>query len=191
VPLDPSPFDPSIWHPIHLVALVAVGAAGWGVGFVGSRGSARAARLRELEQELEEARRELASYRERVAGHFTETSKHLRDLALQYRTVYEHLADGARTLCPEAAVPIEAGLPGSLLAEPSASEDESRLTPPETADGSPESAAASEDDRREPLASPADADPSGAAAADSADLVGAQPEPEPDGSLQEIPNRKP
>ena len=122
-------FDPSSWQPFHLVALALAAFAGWAVGFTAARRSVRAARLRELEQELEDARRELANYREQVAGHFTETSKHLRDLALQYRTVYEHLADGARTLCPEAAVPIEAGLPGALLAETSAP-DSSDPEPP-------------------------------------------------------------
>src|SRR5690606_28886567 len=30
-------------------------------------------------------------------------SRLLRDLTLQYRNVYEHLAEGARTLCPEGA----------------------------------------------------------------------------------------
>src|SRR5690606_39350720 len=49
-------------------------------------------------------------YRQDVSEHFAQTSKLLRDLTLQYRNVYEHLAEGARTLCPEAGTL----LPGSL-----------------------------------------------------------------------------
>lgn len=177
LPVDPSPFDPSIWQPIHWAAIALAGAAGWGLGFVGTRRSARAARLRELEQELEEARRELASYRERVAGHFTETSKHLRDLALQYRTVYEHLADGARTLCPDAAVPIEAGLPSSLLSEGSASAAEP---------GS--SAAPAPEDFAEPAATPPDPDPLQGMESPAAASAGDDEWPEADRATAPLPD---
>ncbi len=122
------PFDPSAWQLTHYLVVAAAVLLGWALGFGLARRSSQAARVRELERQLEEARDELAGYRDQVAGHFTETSKHLRDLALQYRTVYEHLAEGARTLCPEAAVPIEAGLPSSLLAETAVSNpDEERI----------------------------------------------------------------
>ena len=109
--LDPSSWPPLVW----LVAAVAL-LAGYGLGIAFSRRGRGTARIRELERQLDDTRDQFDAYREQVSGHFTDTSKHLRDLALQYRTVYEHLAEGARTLCPDSAVPIEArGLAKELL----------------------------------------------------------------------------
>jgi uncharacterized membrane-anchored protein YhcB (DUF1043 family) len=89
-----------------------------------------AARARQLEEELRSAEAENNRYRAQVSEHFGETSRRLRDLTLQYKSVYEHLADGARALCPEGAVEIapslaEAALPATAgVAE---QEDEAQL----------------------------------------------------------------
>ena len=96
-----------------------------------SRGDAN--RVLELEEKLRLAESDHATYRSQVSGHFVETSRRLHDLTLQYKSVYEHLADGARTLCPEGAVAIapslaEAALPETVGASPAAPErDDSQL----------------------------------------------------------------
>jgi hypothetical protein len=74
-----------------------------------------AARARELEEQLRSSEAEQTRYRGQVSEHFTETSRRLRDLTLQYKSVYEHLADGARTLCPEGAIEIAASLAEAAL----------------------------------------------------------------------------
>jgi uncharacterized protein len=112
----------------QLLWVAAVGGLGLGLllGYVLSRSGARreAAKLRELEEQLGRAEAEHAQYQAQVSQHFVETSRRLHDLTLQYKSVYEHLADGARRLCPDGAVAIapslaEAALPeeaGGLLA---------------------------------------------------------------------------
>jgi len=76
-----------------------------------------AARARQLEEELRSAEAEHGRYRAQVSEHFGETSRRLRDLTLQYKSVYEHLADGARALCPEGAVEIAPSLAEAALPE--------------------------------------------------------------------------
>jgi hypothetical protein len=90
----------AIWLLAGIAALAAF-AIGMAVGRSASRRTA--ARARELEARLTSAEDEMARYRSQVSEHFSETSTLLRDLTLQYRNVYEHLAEGARTLCPEGA----------------------------------------------------------------------------------------
>ena len=89
------------------------------------------ARARQLEEELRAAEAEHSRYRAQVSEHFSETSRRLRDLTLQYKSVYEHLADGARSLCPEGAVEIapshaEAALPAAAGAD-AAPDDDTQL----------------------------------------------------------------
>jgi uncharacterized membrane-anchored protein YhcB (DUF1043 family) len=92
-----------------LVAGIILGA------LLGRSGSRRdAARARQLEEELRSAEAEHSRYRAQVSEHFGETSRRLRDLTLQYKSVYEHLADGARALCPEGAVEIAPSLAEAL-----------------------------------------------------------------------------
>jgi uncharacterized membrane-anchored protein YhcB (DUF1043 family) len=119
-------------------------AAGFAVAvaafFVGRVTSAGAKRRRELEEQLANAHDELAglaaelensvdqlrtareeheTYRLSVVDHFSGTSDLLRDLTVQYRSVYEHLTKGASTLCPEGFVGLTEGLPAPQIAEPS------------------------------------------------------------------------
>ena len=110
----------------QLLWVAAAGGLGVGllVGYLLARSGARreAARVRDLEEQIGRAEAEHAQYKASVSQHFVETSRRLRDLTLQYKSVYEHLADGARRLCPdgavaiapslaEAALPAEAGTP--------------------------------------------------------------------------------
>jgi uncharacterized protein len=115
-----------------VVALIAFPLLALGVGvLLGRRSSDAAERARTLEAELDAersaleralgekrgveeelvaARAEAAGYRERVVQHFYGTSEQLRALTLRYRELFEHLADGARELCPEASNALQAGL---------------------------------------------------------------------------------
>jgi uncharacterized membrane-anchored protein YhcB (DUF1043 family) len=109
--------SPSAWSslfsdPIALAiaALVLVGTFWIGLALGRSRSRDAVERAREAEDRLQLAEDEMNRYRHEVSEHFGQTSQLLRDLTLQYRNVYEHLAEGARTLCPEAGVL----LPGSL-----------------------------------------------------------------------------
>lgn len=115
---------------IAAAALLAVFLIGLVVGRASSRRTAE--RARDLEDRLQLAEEEMNQYRAQVSDHFSDTSKLLRDLTLQYRSVYEHLAEGARTLCPEAG----RLLPNSFAeaALPAAS-DESTLRAADVADG--------------------------------------------------------
>lgn len=87
------------------------------VGVLLARAGSRreATRARELEEQLRTSEAEHARYRGQVSEHFGETSRRLRDLTLQYKSVYEHLADGARTLCPEGAIEIAPSLAEAAL----------------------------------------------------------------------------
>ena len=80
-----------------------------------ARAEAEAERLR---NELDTARAEHDDYRLSVVDHFSGTSDLLRDLTVQYRSVYEHLTKGASTLCPEGFVGLTEGLPVPQLADP-------------------------------------------------------------------------
>jgi hypothetical protein len=140
VPIDPS-----------LVAIVAFALVGLGVGvLLGRRSSEGAGRARALETELSversararaleekraaedalaSARAQAEEYRGRVVEHFYGTSEQLRALTLQYRAVYDHLAEGAQDLCPETFQALRAGLEAPLL-EASAPGDASRPLDP-------------------------------------------------------------
>jgi uncharacterized membrane-anchored protein YhcB (DUF1043 family) len=67
------------------------------------------------QDELKRRRQEAEAYRGQVSEHFGDTSRLLRELTLQYRAVYEHLAEGARDLCAEGSIPLDVGLPESPL----------------------------------------------------------------------------
>ncbi|MCS6927540.1 MAG: DUF1043 family protein [Candidatus Binatia bacterium] len=56
-------------------------------------------RVHALEAQLRQQQQELEKYREQVARHFMQTADLLHTLTANYRAVYEHLADGAQTLC--------------------------------------------------------------------------------------------
>lgn len=73
-----------------------------------------AAEAQAVRDELKRSCQEGEAYRQQVSEHFGDTSRLLRDLTLQYRSVYEHLSEGARALCAEGSLTLE-GLPESPL----------------------------------------------------------------------------
>lgn len=98
-----------------VVGVLLVG-GGFLIGLALGRASNKAERrIRELETDLEAARADHDRYRGDVSAHFGRTSELFRDMTLQYRAVYEHLADGARTLCPDKTDVLPAGGPEALL----------------------------------------------------------------------------
>jgi len=104
-----------------------------------------AAEVEDLVEQLGKARDEHEAYRLNVVDHFSGTSDLLRDLTVQYRSVYEHLTKSASMLCPEGFVGLTEGLPVPEISE--------RLTQPGSMEeaGSFESAeadAASDDSAR-------------------------------------------
>jgi len=68
------------------------------------------ASLDAAKDEIKRTREQLDGYRGEVVEHFTGTSQLLRDLTHQYREVYDHLATGASSLCPEGSVDFLEGL---------------------------------------------------------------------------------
>ncbi len=76
------------------------------------------AEAQDLLEQLRMAREEHEAYRLNVVDHFSGTSDLLRDLTVQYRSVYEHLTRGASTLCPEGFVGLTEGLPVPEIADP-------------------------------------------------------------------------
>jgi uncharacterized membrane-anchored protein YhcB (DUF1043 family) len=75
--------------------------------------------LRESREEIERTQEELEGYRRKVADHFAGTSERLRELTLQYRAIYNHLAEGAGELCPDSFEQLEGGLGLDALPEES------------------------------------------------------------------------
>jgi uncharacterized membrane-anchored protein YhcB (DUF1043 family) len=135
------------WAPAAALLL-----AGLAVGFAVGRGRSAAARRRQRElaahieavqkqhelslAELQAAKdviqrreKEHDAYRERVAQHFAGAGERMRDLALQYRSVYEHLAAGASGLCPEGLVGLEGGL--DLLGARASAAARGEMPPPQ------------------------------------------------------------
>jgi uncharacterized membrane-anchored protein YhcB (DUF1043 family) len=109
--LEPLLQSPLVWG-IAAGALVVGVLLGRALAGRGARREAE--RARALEEQLQRAEAEQTRYRAQVSDHFVETSRRLRDLTVQYKAVYEHLADGARTLCPEGVVAIAPSLAEAL-----------------------------------------------------------------------------
>lgn len=71
-----------------------------------------------LRGKLSSIEEEYDQYRLNVVDHFSGTSDLLRDLTVQYQSVYQHLTKGAATLCPEGFVGLTEGLAKPQLASP-------------------------------------------------------------------------
>ncbi|MDR0780924.1 MAG: YhcB family protein [Pseudomonadales bacterium] len=59
------------------------------------------ARIRELEQQLQQITEEHQNYKSSVNTHFGTTARLFSQLTGTYREVYQHLAEGACQLCPD------------------------------------------------------------------------------------------
>jgi uncharacterized membrane-anchored protein YhcB (DUF1043 family) len=59
------------------------------------------AKVKQLETRLQELGEEHENYKSSVHSHFNNTARLLNDMTESYRNVYQHMATGARTLCPD------------------------------------------------------------------------------------------
>lgn len=73
-----------------LIILVVGGAIGYYLGRL--QQSAKSARLEEVESEFD-------TYRKDVTEHFSKTAEQFQAIGLQYRELYNHLAEGSAALC--------------------------------------------------------------------------------------------
>ncbi len=56
-------------------------------------------RQKRSQARAESIKAEFDAYREQVTGHFRKTAGQFQQLGVQYKALYDHLADGAQTLC--------------------------------------------------------------------------------------------
>jgi uncharacterized membrane-anchored protein YhcB (DUF1043 family) len=123
---------PTVGYVLVMLAVALVG--GWLVGrFTGKAADAArdlAAQVEALRKESERSAAELVAakaqiqrvhseldeYRARVSDHFAGSSDRFRDLSLQYRSLFDHLSEGARALCGGDFAALEGGLAAGALA---------------------------------------------------------------------------
>lgn len=86
-----------------ILTLVALGAG----FFIGKWFAPDEKKVKALEATLAEKEQQHEAYREQVAGHFADTAKKFNNMTDQYRELYDHLSDGAQTLCERRAIPRE------------------------------------------------------------------------------------
>ncbi|KAF0191748.1 MAG: hypothetical protein FD165_1471 [Gammaproteobacteria bacterium] len=121
---------------------------GFGAGFsLGRTANTAAKKAKELAEELKTAQGELDRHRQQVNEHFTRTGELVNNMTESYRSVYDHLAKGARSLCSGDAARITMITPAEKLIGNSPAEHASAPTAkPERAAtavaGSPEQRAA-------------------------------------------------
>ena len=102
-----------------LIVLGAIGllAAGTGLGYwlAQLRTRGESARADEVRQEFED-------YRRAVTRHFGQTAEHFRAIGREYRDLYEHMANGADSLCDREAVDLKLSFAPKAILESIAEE---------------------------------------------------------------------
>jgi uncharacterized membrane-anchored protein YhcB (DUF1043 family) len=74
-----------------------------------------AAELAAAKAQIERTRADLEQYRTRVSDHFEGASDRFRELSLQYRSLFDHLSEGARALCGGEFAALDGGLAAAAL----------------------------------------------------------------------------
>ena len=93
---------------MEVVGYLIVIAVGFAAGYLANQYIAPSAKkIAELEEALEKRQQEMLQYRESVAGHFAKSSKMFGELTQGYRSLYEHLSEGAHELCDRRSIPRE------------------------------------------------------------------------------------
>ncbi len=124
---------PTVGYVLVMLAVTLVG--GWLVGrFTGKAADAArdlaaqiealrkesersAAELAAAKTQIQRVRAELDEYRTRVSDHFAGASDRFRDLSLQYRSLFDHLSEGARALSGGAFAALDGDLAAGALPE--------------------------------------------------------------------------
>ncbi|CAK0750405.1 putative DUF1043 family protein [Gammaproteobacteria bacterium] len=83
--------------------------------YLGQRANPSVRRIKQLEVELEKTRDLLADYHERVARHFSRTSELFESFTKDYKSVYQHLADGCSDLCGDRAPRLSLEVPAQRI----------------------------------------------------------------------------
>jgi uncharacterized membrane-anchored protein YhcB (DUF1043 family) len=94
-------------------------------------------RVQQLESQLQHLSDEYENYKKEVHGHFSDSAILIGKMTESYREVYQHLAEGARNLCPDyiAAQMTQLPSPDSLTSEEgtnvaAAGKSHNRFSPP-------------------------------------------------------------
>jgi uncharacterized membrane-anchored protein YhcB (DUF1043 family) len=82
---------------LFIVGIIALIVGGF-IGALAGRNFMAPAQQKEIEQRLADAKRELETYQQDVAQHFSETAQKVRELTQSYKELHEHLAIGAMQL---------------------------------------------------------------------------------------------
>lgn len=57
-----------------------------------------------LENQLNDAKNEMTSYKQNVTDHFVKTSNLVNNMTDSYRAIYDHMSDGAKSLCSKSMI---------------------------------------------------------------------------------------
>ncbi|CAK0768824.1 conserved hypothetical protein [Gammaproteobacteria bacterium] len=104
--------------------------------YLGKHANPSVRRIKQLEVELEKTRDLLADYHERVNRHFSRTSELFDAFTRDYKSVYQHLADGCADLCDDRAprlsleVPAQRISPDRSVPPTPVADNSLRATPP-------------------------------------------------------------
>ncbi len=78
---------------------------GFAAGFYISRlNDENKKKCEELENKLTDAQSEMTSYKQNVTDHFVKTSNLINNMTDSYRAIYDHMSDGANSLCSESMI---------------------------------------------------------------------------------------
>jgi uncharacterized membrane-anchored protein YhcB (DUF1043 family) len=104
-----------------LIVLGAIGflAAGMGLGFWFSQ-----LRMRGKSAKADEIQQQLDDYRREVTQHFGQTADHFKAIGREYRELYEHMAGGAESLCDREALDTKLSFEPNAILESIAEEQE-------------------------------------------------------------------
>ena len=88
------------------VLYVCIGViGGFAAGFYFSRlNDENKKKCEALENKLNDAQSEMTGYKQNVTDHFVKTSNLINNMTDSYRAIYDHMSDGAKSLCSESMI---------------------------------------------------------------------------------------
>lgn len=135
-----------------LIVLGAIGflAAGTGLGYwlAQLRARGESAKASEVQQQFDDYRRE-------VSQHFGRTAEHFQAIGREYRELYEHMANGADSLCDREAVDVKLSFAPKAILESIAEEKQESQAPRDFAKDEPQVEETTGEIETQPEAEPA------------------------------------